>query len=245
LLTDLRTALRYFMVQPLPALVGNIPVEIIDLSSKGGRIALTTTVPVGTSHSVTIGYRNRTITVRASILWCQIDQLLIGGTIDRYLGGMVFDEASSSIAELLNELIEASKVIPIADGRNEDRFQLTAPMTAAFGMTGPVGLLDLSSSGACIAVSQRLPQGVSARLRFQVDEETGPVDVEGTVVWCRAIEGAAGLRVGLQIGGEQETLRRVIDRLCVRDEARIDLTTLRRKFELLRTQPAYAAAIAV
>lgn len=237
---DQRTAARYFIRTPLPALAGTIPVEIIDLSLRGARLALTTPLAVGTRIHVTIGYRSRTINVRATILWCQIDQLLLGGNVDRYMSGVAFDEASDKIAELLDEMHGASLVIPIADSRHSDRFQLAVPVTATFGPFTAVNILDLSFNGACLSVSQRLPDGYSENLRFQIDEHTGLVDIAGTVMWCRSIEGVAGLRVGLCILGEEEKLRAVIDRLCIRNEARIDLDSLRRKFDQMRAQPAYA-----
>ncbi|MEO8037050.1 MAG: PilZ domain-containing protein [Acidobacteriota bacterium] len=238
---DLRTTTRYFIMKPLPALAGSIPVEMLDLSTKGARLALTTAVPVGTRLHMTIGYRSRTVTARATVLWCQIDQLLLGGNIDRYLSGIVFDELAPKVAELLDEMIAADLVIPIVDDRNADRFHLSVPLSGTFGPFTSVNVLDLSVNGACLAVSQRLPDGYSENLRFQIDEET-VVDIAGTVVWCRSIEGVAGLRVGLCVLGEEETLRATIERLCVRDEARIDLDSLRRKFEILRAQTAAVGA---
>jgi hypothetical protein len=39
---------------------------------------------------------------------------------------------------------------------------------------------------------------------------------------------------GLDIDGAEEKLRRAIHRLCMRDEARIDIDSLKRKFDSLR-----------
>jgi hypothetical protein len=41
--------------------------------------------------------------------------------------------------------------------------------------------------------------------------------------------------VGLQIAGHEDALRLAIHRLCMRNEARIDLHSLRRKFDSMRT----------
>jgi hypothetical protein len=71
-------------------------------------------------------------------------------------------------------------------------------------------------------------------LRFQVDHENGPTDVYAKVVWSAAIGGAE--QAGLLVNGKDEVMRRAIHRLCIRGEGRIDLDSLKRKFDAMRAQ---------
>jgi hypothetical protein len=54
------------------------------------------------------------------------------------------------------------------------------------------------------------------------------------VAWCKPSPLGREFYAGLEIDGAEETLRRAIDRLCTRNEARIDMDSLRRKFDALR-----------
>jgi hypothetical protein len=68
------------------------------------------------------------------------------------------------------------------------------------------------------------------------------VEVLGTVAWCLGST-TSGFEAGLKIDGEEERLRAAIHRLCMRDEARIDLHSLRRKFDALRQSSHEFAAL--
>lgn len=232
-MASFRTVPRYFLLPPLHARFGDESVSVIDLSLKGARIEVANPLPLGARLQLMIDTHRGSLRLTASVLWCEIDQLALSGGPDRYLAGMVFDEASTEVGELIERLLKSNLAIPIEDARSADRFHITAQLTGIFGAIGPVGIIDLSIRGARIAVPQFVRFGTACPLRFQVDGETGLLDVDATVMWCL---GAAteGFEAGLKIDGQEERLRLAIHRLCMRDEARIDLHSLRRRFDAMR-----------
>lgn len=177
------------------------------------------------------------ITVPGTILWCEIDSLLLDNIQDRYLAGVSFTHTSATVDALLDSLCGTNRAYRIEDFRDHDRYRVTAPLTGSFGDIAPVSVLDLSIGGARISSGGRIPVGTGGHLRFQVDDESGPTDVYAKVVWTMpAIAG--GEQAGLLVSGEDEVMRGAIHRLCVRGEARIDLDSLRRKFDQMRSQSA-------
>jgi len=137
------------------------------------------------------------------------------------------------IGELIQNLLEAKVAVPIQDCRNADRYRIAFPLTGSFG-SRHASLIDLSINGARLAVRQFLQPGTVDTVAFQVDSETGPIVTDATVAWC--IGGPReGFEAGLKIAGQEDVLRLAIHRLCMRNEARIDLHSLRRKFDSLRT----------
>lgn len=232
---DLRSVARYFLNPVLPAVVNNLSARLIDLSIKGARVELAEPMEPGTNVVLMIGAPGGGVTVSGTLLWCEIDSLLVDTTQDRYLSGISFTHTSTAVDELLDRLCGSDRAVRIEDFRSYDRYRVTAPLTGSFGEFAPVSLLDLSVRGARIAFDGKITPHSSGRLRFQVDDETGPVDVQSRVMWTTpAIAG--GEQAGLLIESQGETLRRAIHRLCVRGEARIDLDSLRRKFDQLRAQ---------
>ena len=105
-------------------------------------------------------------------------------------------------------------------------------MTGIFGIL-QIGVQDLSVRGARISLPYFIRVGTVTPFAFQVDAEGGPIEVLGTVAWCIGTA-ATGFEAGLRIDNEEDRLRAAIHRLCMRDEARIDLHSLRRKFDALR-----------
>jgi hypothetical protein len=231
---DLRTVVRYFLAPPLPGLVNGRSVRIVDLSVKGARIELEESFRPGEEVSLVIGSSGGKITVPGTILWCEIDSLLLDNAHDRYLAGFAFREANTVVNNLLDGLCASDRAFRIEDYRGHDRYHVTAPLTASFGEVAPVSVLDLSVCGARISSEVRIPVGTGAQLRFQVDHENGPTDVYAKVVWSAAIGGAE--QAGLLVNGKDEVMRRAIHRLCIRGEGRIDLDSLKRKFDAMRAQ---------
>lgn len=230
---DLRSVARYFLNPILPGSANGRSVRVVDLSIKGARIELVEPLEPGRNVQLVVATPGGEIAVAGTVLWCEIDSLLVDTTQDRYLSGIAFTNSSVAIDALLDDLCGNDRAVRIEDFRSHDRYRVTAPLTGSFADFAPVSLLDLSVRGARIAFDGKITPGISGRLRFQVDHETGPVDVQGKVMWTRpAIVG--GEQAGLLIDSEDEALRRAIERLCVRGEARIDQDSLRRKFDQLR-----------
>jgi len=225
---------RYFLAPPLAGAVDGKPVSLVDLSTKGARLELSGGLVPGTQVHLQVGMPHGRIIVEGTVLWCQIDELLLDGREDRYLGGLMFREQQPAIAALLEELMATDAAVLIEDFRCEDRYTMTAPLTGSFGDVAPVSIVDLSLHGGRLSMRSKIESGSTGSLRFQVDEETGPIDVRAKVVWSAGAPGGAGFAAGLSIDKSEDQLRKVVHRLCARGEARIDALSLRRKFDAVR-----------
>jgi hypothetical protein len=229
----LRTLPRYFLLPPLNATTGGESARVIDLSLRGARLELNRPLRVGSHQRLIIETVGGTVNEAVTVLWCQIDDLSVDSGIDRYLAGIEFDvEPTKSVGELIERLLVSHSAVPIEDARSADRYRVSTPMTGIFGVL-QIEVRDLSVRGARISLPHFIPVGTVTPFAFQVDSSTGPVEVLAVVAWCIGTTND-GFEAGVKIEGQEERLRAAIHRLCMRDEARIDLHSLRRKFEMLR-----------
>ena len=230
---DLRTVPRYFLTPPLAGFANGRAVRVIDLAMKGARVELVEPFQPGEEVFLAIDAPRGEITVPGKVLWCEIDSLLLDTVHDRYLAGIAFSQQNAGVSDLLETLSGSDHAVRIEDFRDHDRYLITAPLTGSFGNTAPVSILDISAAGARISSEEKIGVGTGGQLRFQVDDTSGPIVVHGKVMWASpSIHG--GEQAGLLITGEEEALRRAIHQLCVRGEGRIDLDSVRRKFDQLR-----------
>ncbi len=227
---DLHAVPRYFLLPPIDAMVEGTPARVVDMGLRGARLEVQRPFEPGTIVDVTID----TIPVKATVLWCQIDALNFAADHDGYLAGLAFERASTAVDELLTDISVRGGAIRIEELRSHDRYRITAPLTGTFGEIAPVSIVDLSVAGARIAMLKRVMPGHTENLRFQVDDETGPINISAKVMWCKPSPIIREHYAGLEIEAEQEVLRTAIHRLCKRNEARIDLDSLKRKFDALR-----------
>lgn len=227
---DQRTGPRYFLNPPLPGLVSGNSARIVDIGAKGVRVELQQRLQAGAAVDVIFA----ACRIPGTVLWCQIDALNFSSNDDFYLAGIAFRTPLPEIEELGVSLAKRGEAIHIVEMRANDRYRITAPLTGSFGDIAPVSIVDLSITGARIALLENVRPGHAQRLRFQVDDQTGPVSVEATVVWCSPSPIMREFYAGLEIAAGEEVLRKAIHRLCTRDEARIDMDSLKRKFDALR-----------
>lgn len=232
----LRSVPRYFLIPSLEGAIGEKHVHIIDVSLRGARLELNAPLPLGTRQRLLIETPDGRIEVEVTILWSQIDDLALGDGADRYLAGVEFENPDKPVGELIEKLMLTNNAVPIEDSRTADRFRLSVPMTGVFG-TLQAEVLDLSIRGARVGIREFVRVGTESPFAFQVDSVGGPVEVMATVAWCLGSL-KSGFEAGLKIDLEEERMRPAIHRLCMRDEARIDLHSLRRKFESLRAMNA-------
>jgi hypothetical protein len=229
----LRSMTRYFLIPPLQAAIDTAPARLIDLSLKGLRVETATPLTAGAQVRFRVEAAEVSVDLMANVVWSQIDDLSLSDSSDRYLSGVLFEEVPREIGELIQNLLEAKVAVPIQDCRNADRYRIAFPLTGSFG-SRHASLIDLSINGARLAVRQFVQPGTVDTLAFQVDSEMGPIVADAEVAWC--IGGPReGFEAGLKIPGHEDVLRLAIHRLCMRNEARIDLHSLRRKFDSLRT----------
>ena len=227
---DLRTGPRYFLEPALPGSVNGEPVRVVDMGARGCRVELRESLEPATELDVTID----SLKLKAMVLWCQVDSLNFASDYDGYLAGLAFQPANPDVEQFARELCRREKAVSIEELRVYDRYRITAPLTGSFGEIAPVSIVDLSLGGARIAMLSRVSLGTIGPLRFQVDDESGPVDVKATVRWCKPSPIIREHYAGLEIEEGEEKLRAAINRLCLRNEARIDIDSLKRKFDMLR-----------
>jgi hypothetical protein len=213
------------------ALAGSETVQVIDISLKGARLELNAPLRVGSRQRLLIQTTQGNVDEQVTVLWSQIDNLSLDGP-DRYLAGVEFDAQPESVGELIERLLSSHAAVPIEDVRSADRFKVSVPLTGVFGIL-QIAVEDLCVRGARITLPNFVRVGTVSPLAFQVDAASGPIEVLATVAWCLGTANH-GFEAGLRIDGEEERLRMAIHQLCMRDEARIDLHSLRRKFESLR-----------
>jgi len=225
-----RTVPRYFLDPTLAGTSNGRPVRVVDLGVKGGRLELASPIEPGTVIDLAIG----TIHLKATVLWCQVDALNFAADYDGYLAGVAFNEPSDAVEQLVQDLHSLGRAVRIEELRSHDRYRITAPLTGSFGDFAPISIVDISVRGARLATIRRIGTGYTRVLRFQVDDAMGPIEVTAKVAWCRPSPMGREFHVGLEIDGAQEKLREAIQLLCTRNEARIDMDSLRRKFDAMR-----------
>jgi PilZ domain-containing protein len=224
------------MNPPLPVFANKRAARVIDLSAKGARLELLQRFEPGESALVVIHWRQHEITVEASVLWCELESMLVDSVQDRYIAGLSFTERSAEVEKLINDLESRDAAMLIEDFRNFDRYRLISSLAGSFGEMSPVSLVDISMRGARIVTTQPLGVGVGDHLRFHVDESMGTVDVVGRVMWSAPSNVPRMYNTGLLIQGHDEVMREAINKLSMRGDARMDLDSLRRKFDSMRAR---------
>jgi PilZ domain-containing protein len=238
----LRNYPRYFMLPPLYASAGNEGVRVVDLSLRGARLEMGGPLAVGSRVRLNITTTEGVVDETVTVLWSQCDDLGFDSGEDRYMAGVEFNGQPESVGQLIERLLATHNAVPVEDARGADRYRISVPLTGVFGIL-QIGVLDLSIRGARISLPYFIRVGTVTPFAFQVDSETGPIEVLGTVVWCIGTP-STGFEAGIRIVKEEERMRGAIHRLCMRDEARIDLHSLRRKFQTLRQSARDFAAVA-
>ena len=242
--TDFRTAPRYFIMTALPATLGEAEVNVVDLSVRGARLQLTQPFAIGATLEFSLRNEIATISVRVSVSWCRMAALALDDIeCDRYLCGIMFDEEQPAVMNVVDGLLAREMAMRIEDARATERYEITMQLTGSFGMQSPIRILDLSIRGARIVSDRPVPVGTGAALRFRVDRKH--IDVFAEMVWCKPAERRTGFECGLRIQGEEALLRQVIAQLCTHNQARIDLHSLRRKFDPMHgeMQPGLLALV--
>ncbi len=228
--TEFRTVPRYFVLSALPARLGAFDVNIVDLSTRGARMHATQPFTIGSTLPFTLQTAGSTIATQATVSWCRMAALALDDLEhDRYLCGIMFDQEQPAMVKVIDDLLAAEQAMRIEDARTTERYEITVQMTGSFGMHSPVRLLDLSIRGARIATDRMVLAGTIAPLRFRVDRKH--LDIKAEMMWCRPSERRGGFECGLRIEGEESLLRQVIAHLCTQNQARIDLNSMRRKFD--------------
>jgi hypothetical protein len=228
--TDFRTVPRYFVTGVLSATFGNVAASIVDLSVRGARLHMTQPFTIGSSLRFTVEAAGQRICVQSTVSWCRMAALALDeNETDRYLIGIMFDSEQPAATKVIEDLVAAEQAMRIEDARDTERYEILTQLTGSFGMHSPIRLLDLSIRGARIGTDRQVAPGTTGPLRFRIDRKH--IDVNAEMVWCRQSERRGGFECGLRIEGDEALLRHVIAHLCTQNQARVDLQSMRRKFD--------------
>jgi len=235
MLSDFRRYPRYFLPGGLSAMLAHVEASVVDVSLKGARVQITQPLAVGEKLRFALLTSGGAVDTTATVLWCQMAALALDDEeSDVYLAGITFEEALPVLGGVIDRMLAVDEAIAIEDSRSTERYCVTAPVVGSFGDRPEVRVVDLSIRGARIGSREQIRVGTKTSLRFRL--EPGPaVDVVATAVWCRPAERRHGFEIGLRIDDEESLLRAVIAQLCMRKQARVDLNSLRRKFDPLKT----------
>jgi hypothetical protein len=228
----------------LPATFGNVAANIVDLSVRGARLQTTQPFSMGSTLPFIINASGQVISVQSTVSWCRMAALALDDfETDRYLLGVMFDCEQPSIVKVIDDLVASDQAMRIEDARDSERYEITTQLTGSYGMHSPIRLLDLSIRGARIGTDRHVPAGTIGPLRFRIDRKH--IDVNAEMVWCRPSDKRGGFECGLRIEGEESLLRQVIAHLCTQNQARVDLNSLRRKFDPMHgeKQPGLLALV--
>ncbi len=241
--SDFRTVPRFFLMTAIPATLGDKEADVVDLSVRGARLQVTQPYAIGATVPFALETAGGRVTAEATVSWCRMAALALDDEeADRYLCGVMFDHELPMVKEILDDLLARELAMRIEDARGSERYSITTQLTASFGVHSPVRILDISIRGARIASDRIVVPGTIGPLRFRVDQKH--LDLDAEMVWCRPAERRGGFEVGLRIEGEEPLLRQVIAHLCTHNQARIDLNSLRRKFDPMRgEQPSGLMAL--
>ena len=235
---DLRTIPRYFLPNGVAAMLADSSASVVDLSLKGARLQVNRQLPLGERLGFVLSSGGSTIRTNVTVLWCQMAALALDqNESDVYLAGVVFDHALTEVGSILDRLIATDAAMLIQDARTTERYNVMSPLNASFGDRDfDAQVLDLSTRGARVSMQHSVRVGAHGSLRFSFEE--GPViDLASTVIWCRKSERNDCYEIGLTIPGEEARLGAVIAKLCMNKNAKVDLNSLRRKFDPLRSMP--------
>ena len=235
---DQRTERRYFVITPLPAEMGGVNADVIDISTKGARLQVTEKIELGRPMSFMLKTKDAAMETSASAVWCDVAALALHDEeLDRYFCGITFDRSVSLVRHIIEDMVESHVVIPIEENRSYDRYRVIAPLTASFSEHADLRVLDLSIRGARLSTPALLRPGTSGRLRFTINGSATHVWLPATVMWARSAQRKGRFEAGLRIADAEDWLKTVIDELALRDGVTIDMDSLQRKFDPFTAKP--------
>ena len=234
---NLRTAERFLLAPPLPALFGSEPVQICDLSARGARFRHGTAVGTGTKGvlRVATSERAKPTAVEAVVVWSQPDASQSG----RFVSGIRTLTESEVMLGLLAQLHELKRTSRIEELRAVDRFFVSPALEAQFA-GAPALIEDISARGARVEVPLETRAGAREELRFSLPKIQFEFAAEADVMWTAlksiAPDGTKQWRAGLRIDGHADRLRLVIGQLGAENRAVIDAHSLRLKLRVIRAR---------
>lgn len=234
---NLRTAERFLLSPPLPAVFGVSPIKVCDISAKGARFRHDRAVETGTKDVLRLAPDGnaRPVTVEAIVVWSHADTTGAGGFVS---GVRTFGqpEVMDSVIGALNQ---AKRINRIEELRTADRFFINPALGGTFD--GRLALIeDLSVRGARVEVPFEPLRGSQARFAFSLPKIATEFEAVAEVVWSslKSIDDAENRmwRAGLRMNEKSDLLRLAIGHLCDEQRAVIDTNSLRLKLKIIRAR---------
>src|SRR5439155_4972772 len=101
---------RYFVLSALPAKLGDIEGNIVDLSVRGARLHLTQPLAIGVTLPFTLRASGEVINTQVTISWCRMAALALDDKeTDRYLCGIMFEQEQSAVEKIIDGLVSAEQ----------------------------------------------------------------------------------------------------------------------------------------
>lgn len=226
------------MITPLPAEIGGVNADVVDISTRGARLQVTQKIELGRPLNFMVRTKEAAVETSASAIWCDVAALALHDeALDRYFCGITFDRSVSLIGHIINDLVESHTAIPIEESRLSERFRVIAPLTASFSDEKNLRVLDLSIRGARLSTPSLLRPGTEGSLRFSINGSETHVWLPATVMWSRSAQRKGRFEAGLRIIDAEDWLKTVIDELALRDGVTIETDSLQRKFDPFSAKP--------
>jgi hypothetical protein len=235
---DLRSERRYFMITPLPAEIGGVNADVVDISTRGARLQVTEKIDLNRPMNFMLRTKEAAIETSASAIWCDVAALALHDEeLDRYFCGITFERSVSLIGHIITDLVETHTAIPIEESRRSERFRVIAPLTASFEDEKNLRVLDLSIRGARLSTPNLLRPGTDGKIRFSINDSETQVSLPATVMWARSAQRKGRFEAGLRIVDAEDWLKAVIDELALHDGVTIETDSLQRKFDPFASKP--------
>jgi len=234
---SLRTAERFLLQPAVPALLGDSPIRICDLSLGGARFRHESSVPTGTKKTLRIALSERATPaiVESVVVWSQPD----ASTPGQYVSGLRTLSGPEAMSSLLEQLHAMKRTSRIEELRAVDRFFITPPLEAEF-CGQPALIEDISARGARVESAVELKSGASETLTFDLPKISMSFSFDALIAWTvlksNDADGRKMWRAGLRIDGRADQLRLVIGHLGAENRCVIDANSLRLKLRVIRAR---------
>lgn len=242
---SLRTAERYLLAPPLPAVFGSEEVAVCDISAKGARFKHARPVETGSKSLLRLSLEGQlaTVSLESAVIWTQADASQPG----QFVTGVRTYGSPETVDRILTHLKSSHRSNRIEELRSTDRFFVAPSLPGSYDGV-EVAVENLSARGARIATATEVPVGSDHRLWFRAVPTEQEVSVNARVVWSgvKSVSDPHRYRAGLVIAEKPELLRLIIGQLCELDRCALDTQSLRLKLKILRARarqqaPAFGA----
>ncbi len=235
--SSLRRAERFLLQPAVPAILGDSPIRICDLSLGGARFRHESSLPTGTKKALRIALNDRIspVMVESVVVWSQAD----GSTPGQFVSGLRALSSDAAMTSLLDQLHEMKRTSRIEELRSVDRFVITPSLHAQFAGQ-PASIEDIAARGVRIESALEPNLGAVETLTFDLPKLSMSFSFDARVAWTtlksNSTEGMKMWRAGLQIDGRADPLRLVIGHLGAEHRCVIDAHSLRLKLRVIRAR---------